>query len=846
MIAHEPRPRKRRPLPLILLAAGLTAVSGAVTLVGAASRSAMVVAVTDLRRYASSTYDILVRPSGARTSIEETYDLVEGNHLSGIWGGITFDQYDVIKALPGVEVAAPIAMIGHLEGVGWARQIPIPSDPGIYRLEEMVEVDDGSALRIPPEFPRRTYFLQPPDPNPDNRDSPGLVTGDVRGQAGGWIGFPFLLAGIEPDQEAALVGLDQAVIEGKYLAPNEPLQRMESDPAPGFEYLSSKPTYQSSVLVNASNYVRVNHFADLDRVLLPSSAESVQEIVTRGGAAYLDTLPVESIATAQTTGDELHEAMIDILQGGNVLIGTIGPVDTPGPVTYVQTQPIEGFQGLVLDLILPTDSGDPRWPQFRAPATSELNAFFAWDVKGVIDIERLPRPPELIGLPMETYFPPVALLRFNEQGDRLEPPRELGPTLNPTGYIQPPPLMLTTTHVARALAGEDAISAIRVRVEGVEELTPAAQRKIEAIASAIVDRTGLTVDIMTGSSPTRVLVHVPSVGYVEELWIQKGANLLYQERISTGDWLVLSVLLAVGGLYTFDLAWAYVLRRQHVIALQKALGWRSDTVFGLVLGQLVLLGAGSAIVGTAAGTGLGRLAGWDVPVELMVGVPASVVIVCALGALYPVWRTARTPPVLGLGLAGLRHRPRPSRAYAKGLWGYAIRGLARRIGRSVTAGIIAALSAALLVVIGSILQERQGTLSATLLGEFILVQLGGMHLTIVVAGLILAGLSTANALLASVVERRRVLGAMQALGWRSRHIATLFIREGSFIGAMAGMLGAALGVATYSSMYGLPSPAVGSIAVASIVTVALVGAASGTYAGLVATKSVAANTLRDE
>lgn len=845
-MATKPGSHISPPLPLVLLAVGLAVVSGVVTLVATASRTAVVVAVSDLRHYSTSTYDILVRPAAAHTPIEETYDLVEGNHLSGIWGGITFDQYDAIRAIPGVEVAAPIAMIGYFRGIAGARDIPLPSEPGLYRLEETVEVGNEPLPQVPPEFPRRTYFVQPPDPNSDNREARGLVVDHPGQSVGGWVGFPFLLAGIDPPQEAALVRLDQAIVEGNYLAADEPLETFEVQPAPGFEFLSSKPTFGSSVLINASNYVRMGHRAELGRVLLPAGVASLQEIVARGGARYLDTLPADTVATAETSGEELQQAMINTLRSGNVLFGTTGPVDTPGPVSYARAEPVQGFEGLVLDLVLPSDSGGPLWTQFRTPASSELNAFFQWDVKGVIDIEGIPRPPELIGLPMETYFPPVALLRFDEHGSRIDPPRELGPTLNPAGYIQPPPLLLTTTKVARALSGEDAISAIRVRVAGVDELTPAAQRKIEAVASAIAQRTGLTVDIMTGSSPTRVLVHVPGVGYVQELWIQKGANLVYQERIQTGHWMVLAVLLGVGGLYTFDLAWADLLRRQRVIALQKALGWRSRTVFRLVLRRLLLIGTVSGVVGTTVGAGLAWTAGWDVRPDLIAVVPLTVVLVCAFGGLYPAWRAARTPPVLGLQLSGLRHKLRPSTRHAKGLWGYAIRGLARRIDRSLSAAIIAALSAGLLVVIGAILQERQGMLSGTLLGEFILVQLGVMHLTIVVAGLLLAALSTGNALVAGAVERRRVLGAMQALGWRSRDVAALFVREGLLIGLAAGMMGALIGSAVYHSMYGLQSPIIGSIAVASVVIVALVGALSGFYAGLVATKSVAADTLRYE
>jgi hypothetical protein len=60
-----------------------------------------------------SAYDILVRPQHSITPLERSDRLVQENYLSGIFGGITMKQYHQIKALPGVKVAAPIAMVGY-------------------------------------------------------------------------------------------------------------------------------------------------------------------------------------------------------------------------------------------------------------------------------------------------------------------------------------------------------------------------------------------------------------------------------------------------------------------------------------------------------------------------------------------------------------------------------------------------------------------------------------------------------------------------------------------------------------------------------------------------------------
>ncbi|MEM4724952.1 MAG: hypothetical protein QXP01_08070, partial [Candidatus Hadarchaeum sp.] len=90
----------------ILLGVGLSILCGGILLLTAASKTTTVVVDEDISRYWRTAYDILVRPAAARSPIEEAHGLVEANSLSGIPGGITFAQYDEIRAIPGVEVAA--------------------------------------------------------------------------------------------------------------------------------------------------------------------------------------------------------------------------------------------------------------------------------------------------------------------------------------------------------------------------------------------------------------------------------------------------------------------------------------------------------------------------------------------------------------------------------------------------------------------------------------------------------------------------------------------------------------------------------------------------------------------
>jgi len=96
-----------------LLLGVLIATSSFVVLTGAA-RTTQLRTVGSLKHNYRSAYDILVRPKGSVTGLERRRGLVRPNYLSGIFGGISLRQYHTVERLPGVQVAAPIAMIGYI------------------------------------------------------------------------------------------------------------------------------------------------------------------------------------------------------------------------------------------------------------------------------------------------------------------------------------------------------------------------------------------------------------------------------------------------------------------------------------------------------------------------------------------------------------------------------------------------------------------------------------------------------------------------------------------------------------------------------------------------------------
>ncbi len=846
----------------ILLGVGLSILSAGILLLTAASRTTTVVASEDISRYWRTTYDILVRPAAARSPIEEQYGLVEANSLSGISGGITFAQYEDIRAIPGVEVAAPIAMIGYVAQIVPAGTLASISDPGAYVQSQTLTIDDGANLY---PLTKSDYYYIGNDPNPSNPcRGPGCPMVLIPGYhfsptfpVVSKFDMPFLVAGVDPSQEAALVGLEQALRTGRYLRPDEPLNRQQDpDRCPNYTTF-----YELPILINGTPYIRLKVEAELRGLALPPDTAGLEAIMEQGGTSFLASLPGTRLAHQVIDNAEAYERLVDSLLffGGGAEPAGFVAVSTghtfmwsvPSPIIYRETQPPFAYNGLVLEIVPPaqgmvrTGTEGGLWPAYRRSEESKIPCCFSFGAKGVFDIERLAGSADVNRVPQETYFPPVVTLRYDEQGRPVEP-RPMYPTLDIAGYIQPPPLVLTTLEAARVLCGDASISAIRVRVGGIERLTPAAQRKIEAIATEIQRRTGLAVDVMVGSSPTRILVHVPGIGYVEEQWVQKGVALSYQEHIQSGYWILLVVLLSVGGLYVTDLTWAEVMARQRTIALQKALGWRSSTVFGRVVGQVMMIGALAAAMGVMGAWAVARLAGWKTPgAALLLGTPVVTVVLCIVSSLYPAWLAGRVPPNLVLRGAGLRYT-RVARGHLAGMWGYAWRGLMRRRGRTALNGLAAMLSSALLVLLLEVTLEQRGYLAGTLLGEYIAGHVSGYHYGLVGLGFALMTLGVANTLLEGALERGREIGVLKAMGWHTPTVARLFVMEGLLLGMAGGVAGALLGGATFFWLYRSLPPTLWVIGLVGMATPGLVGALAALYPAGVAARVSPATVMRNE
>ena len=173
---------------LALIAGVLVAATG-FTVLTAASQTAQLRTVGTVSAHFVPAYDILVRPRGARTAVENRTGTVQPDFLWGIYGGITMAQYHQIQQVPGVQVAAPIAMVGYTQlEAGMFEPVPAAALAGsgrqLYRISTTwVSGNGASRVAQPPSYlyvTPRPLTGAPNGGTPTDGTGPGcMLTGNV-------------------------------------------------------------------------------------------------------------------------------------------------------------------------------------------------------------------------------------------------------------------------------------------------------------------------------------------------------------------------------------------------------------------------------------------------------------------------------------------------------------------------------------------------------------------------------------------------------------------------------------------------------------------------------------------
>jgi hypothetical protein len=806
-------------------------------------------------------YEILVRPKGARTALENETNTVQPNFLSGIYGGITIPQYHQISQIPGVDVAAPIAMVGYAllyAPITFTVPASYYAAPGreMFRISTTWTSDGGTSHATQPASylyvtPNRLVF--------DNQS--GATDEEVRGRndvavcpfdtvtikqnpfgvaaqsnaqcwskANGfappfnvgskypvivadWV-LPVLIAAIDPVAEARLDRLNGAVVSGKYLAEN-------AGDAKAGGGVSSFP-------VLASSSIGMNETAKTQIQLLatPSNAPTMNVGWLNGEASARGAV----LATRDTTAAQAYKELLGYMDSSEGLPSDLDGYWSVGPVSYKRSKTgalepnqvdnptsvwyTAGIANVSLDnednqyrVVIGHSHGSNQYPTSAGPlATPKL--------VGVFDPSKTEAFDQLSEVPLGAYQPVVAA-PADAATEKALHGEDLLPNENLGGYVSQPvnlvttlsalPALQNTYHYGGDLHTADPISVIRVRVAGVTGPDNVSLERIKEVAQQIALRTGLEVDIVAGSSPTPTTVDLPAgkLGQptltLSEDWVKKGVALSILSAVDRDSVVLFLLILVVCALFVANSAAAAIRARRRELGMLAALGWTRPRLFAAVLGELAMIGLVAGILGAAAALPLSTGLGLHASVgRAALAIPVALGVAIVAGSM-PAWIAARAEPVVSVRpqLLAVRHARNP-----RGVTGVAAVNVLRTPGRALVAIVSLGTGITALTVLLAVTFAFHGIVVGSLLGDAVAVQVRGVDYVAVAVTIALGTLAVTDVSILNIRERSPELAAIRAFGWRERSLGRLVVTEGLVIGTVGSLLGAVGGLFAASRLAG--------------------------------------------
>ena len=863
----------------LLAGSGLLTATLGFMILASTSETTQATLTGDINRAWAAPYDVLVRPPGSATPLESADGLVRPNYLGGLPGGITLAQVLAIRQIAGVSVVAPIAVVGVVETTTSAVNVDLSSFVGssavtVFRVRA---TDSGQAgLSQYPWDP--TYVVVAPGGERlgSDLDSPMRVGDRVIAcslsvqcygtrfcnAAGAACQYeplywpvqalrfpqPVMIVGVDPAAENALVGLDKCVAEGRALAPADRLELTTGQ--------SNLPVAVLPMVAATHSFIDESLQVDIDQ------AVNSNDVLTNSPQSLGSWRPV---VQQSHTADELYQSWLAEVSKQSLWASSI---QVPGDVHYGQV----GSDHLVAGTVKADLSAFGSLVNITSEQNAPIEARDVWfrslSVHQWVNSFSPGQPaarPDFVG-----RYQPQCLSGFDSTAggmkDIYSPPTvtlpngsTLGPTRNPADYVNNAPTLLTTLDAAEYFArpdrfegglGDKFISAIRVRVVGTEQAGPVAEARLTRVAAAIKDATGLSVDIVRGSSPRSIHVDLPAGKFgrpalsVAEPWAVKGVAFTFLRAVSTQNLALFGLVLLAATVLVGETGYISAVRRRREFGVLRALGWRTLSIAWLVELEMLTLGIVAGAVALASGIPVVARLGQGTSTWQLAAVVPLAIGVAALAGIVPALAAARGSAVAmiqSIGRADIAIRRPPD-----GIVGVAWRELQGQWRAEAALGAFAiALGAATLGVLVLISVAFRGQLDTTVLGTYLAGEVRPFHLVMAGLTVVVGGIAAAEVVTLSYLERRSHLGAMRALGWPAAAVVQFLLAQAAVLGLGGGLI-ALIVVVTVGLVLHAPVGAIGW-ALLAVVGMSFVAGGIAVMAPLVhAYRANPADALRGE
>ncbi|WP_164669828.1 ABC transporter permease [Virgibacillus doumboii] len=799
----------------LLSIVGVLLISGVLIYLFSLTESTKGTVTETLQKEWKSAYDLVVTPSD--TEILNQNNLMKPNYIKGINGRISYEKYETIKEITGVEVAAPLSVMGYTQLSLSVRDAFNVAEPGLYKLN--IQKTHHNNLYKSTLLDVTYYTLAGL-----TGSRPDLNFGTHLSNPSFTLRNDQLIVGIDPEQEAKLVGLNDSIISSnnsRYLNENDTGKQEKTD-----------NVFHLPVILNQNSFANSNYKVTLEKLDIPfkteaQQKESAEKIREGNGEEFLnqiDTVPVDEYTV---TGKELEEIYFQTLQnpsknrsmdiGISQLIYASSPlnyqkINSPFPKRWsssfqVQNQQVNGDEGLFpKEYLPPYVFRQPKPAPYKVengrPSFTVLN----FNVIGKYDPSNLQVSMDpLTKLPLQTYRPAEATVVLDENREPLNPVKKIEGSGAPTALLPNPPNLLTTVKAAEKLLGGNSISSIRIKAKGIEDFGNASQSKLESIKQEIMDKTGLQVTITRGSSPqptiTKIVNKGKAEGWMEQSWIHIGAAIAIFRETSLGYTSILLAVLLIGSMYVLATSYVSFLTNRKEYSILLALGWRTNMLRIMIVTEAVSYVILITIFTTVVEYILAQNgAMFNLAKVGLVGLTSC--FIYGFGILIPLIQVGKLKPYQGIKTGEIHSKSK--RIFKnQSITGLVTNQIMQRPGRNLLSILAIALPSTLLSFYIFVSFHLDGVLYTSYLGEFVAVEVNESHYFIMGAALLVAVLTTGEMLWQNIVERRNELALFKSIGWKNRIIGFSIILEGALIGFLSGVVGLILSIAYIGIMYGI-------------------------------------------
>ena len=514
---------------------------------------------------AARSYDIIVSARGSGGAGAADGWTAKPAALDGLSGGITLAQYDAIRTLPGVSVAAPLTMVGYVPfTVSAPMAIPVrvrAAAPTGVTLTVRLRSDNGLSTVTWDDVTVAYPTVKP-------------STLSVKLS---WT-FQLPLVAVDPAAEARLLNLNGAVTSGSYLPE-------AATPATG------------PVPMLMAGSIADNEAAE---VTIDSPA---------GATATLTT----ATAYQQLVGEVTSTP------------GTISGYWTAGRVTYAPAAGGALAPEPVAAELAAVWNGAYQWAGEPAQASAldvpfrTLTQHTALAGGATVQAVGVFAPAKVASAPATpSPYSPELLTGADERSRQLLGDQPLAPDGDPAGYAGSAASLVVPLADIRAFTrgypsegSAGPIGVIRVRVAGAAGDTAASEDKISTVAQEIVRATGLSVQPVFGTTATTRVVALPAGLHgrppllVDEVWYRSDVRTTVWTGLGLDSIVLIELQLLAGEVGIGWGTWRLLRSRRGELATLRALGWRRRQLAGRLLAGF----APAAVIAVAAVALAGRAAG---------------------------------------------------------------------------------------------------------------------------------------------------------------------------------------------------------------------------------------------